>query len=180
MEVLSRDVLWCPSKQQLVYQWFDAEGNVILQQGRNFHPMAKQKCQTYGSPEDVLPIYYRATKASDTETSVTEETIGKEEAEHAVHRLVIVEDPLSAIKIARQSDCMPCLGSDLSRTKLKRLVRLYGAFLVWLDSDMYKNAQRMARRLEFLGAEARAVWTPLDPKRYSDTQICNMLLTNTI
>jgi len=91
--------------------------------------------------------------------------------------LVLTEDCLSAIKIARQSDAMPCLTSTLSPTKLNRLVRLYGAFVVWLDGNMFDKAQAMARQLQVLGANARAVYTPLDPKCYDDGNICNILLT---
>lgn len=94
--------------------------------------------------------------------------------------MVITEDCLSAIKVARQSDAMPALSSDLSRDKLKRLARLYGRFLVWLDGDMYPKAQRMARRLEYLGCEAKAVYTPLDPKCYDDETIRKILLTGAL
>jgi hypothetical protein len=84
---------------------------------------------------------------------------------------------LSAIKIARQSDAMPALSSDLPMKKLNRLARLYGAFLIWLDGDMYHKAQRIARRLQLLGCEAKAVYTELDPKCYDDATIRNVLLT---
>lgn len=164
MEILSRGALWSPSRQQLIFTFRDDNNEIILAQGRNFHPLAKSRYQTYGSPEDCLPIYYQNKETEGNNHSNT-------------RALVVVEDCLSAIKIARQSDSMPVLSSDLSRTKLKRLARQFGAFLVWLDSDMYHKAQRIAQRLEFLGCEAKAVWTPLDPKEYSDKEISNVLLT---
>jgi len=70
---------------------------------------------------------------------------------------------------------MPCLTSSLSTTKLNRLARLYGAFTVWLDGDMFHNAQKMCRQLQLMGCEARAIWTPEDPKCYEIEQIRNIL-----
>lgn len=121
---------------------------LLLYQARNFGEMAKQKYFTKGNPNDVVPIYYHDSPGRRTRL------------------LTIVEDCLSAIKISAVSDAMPVLGSDLSPQKLKRLVALYGAFLVWLDGNMYHKAQKMAQRLQMLGATAQAVYTPLDPKCY--------------
>ena len=84
------------------------------------------------------------------------------------------------MKIARQSDAMPCLTSTLSLTKLKRLRGLYGAFLVWLDGNMFDKAQRLARLLQLLGADAKAVYTELDPKCYKDKEISQVLLTGNL
>lgn len=159
-DLLQRKVSYSKSQDRLFFNFFDAEGNRIFSQARNFNPMAKSKYWTLGKAEDVLPIYYAKG------TSVDES--GK---------LVITEDCLSAIKIARQSDAMPALSSDLSLTKLKRLARLYGAFLVWLDGDMFHKSQRICRRLQLLGCEAQPVYTPLDPKCYDDATIRNVLLT---
>jgi Zn ribbon nucleic-acid-binding protein len=147
-QLLRANCLFSKQRQQLAFLWCDDSGNVILAQGRNFKADSKLKYITYGTPEDVLPIYYHRDGSRRT------------------NRLVIVEDALSAIKISSLSDSMPCLSSDLSRTKLNRLARLYGAFTVWLDSDMFHKAQRIARRLELMGCEAKAVWTELDPKCY--------------
>ena len=162
-ELLARRVSYSPSQNRLFFNFFDAEGNRIFSQARNFNPMAKSKYWTVGKAEDVLPIYYR--------------TVGHGTGDGRSSKLVITEDCLSAIKIARQSDAMPALSSDLSLTKLKRLARLYGAFLVWLDGDMFHKSQRICRRLQLLGCQAQPVYTPLDPKCYDDATIRNVLLT---
>ncbi len=91
---------------------------------------------------------------------------------------MVVEDPISAMKVARHTDfAMPALGSDLSMNKLARLARLPGLskVVVWLDGNMYPKAQRMAERLKHLGLEARAVYTEDDPKACSDSKIQEML-----
>lgn len=82
-----------------------------------------------------------------------------------------MEDCLSAIKIARQCDSYPLMTSTLSLKEIKRLAGRYTTFLVWLDGNKYDNAQGVARRLSFLGGKAKAIYTPLDPKEYSDAEI---------
>lgn len=159
-ELLARCVSYSRKEDRLFFNFYDADGTRILSQARNFNPMAKSKYYTIGKTDNCLPIYY-----------------AKEQGGSKLPVLVITEDCLSAIKIARQSDAMPALSSDLPLAKLNRLARLYGAFLVWLDGDMFHKAQRIARRLQLLGCEAQAVYTPLDPKCYDDATIRNVLLT---
>lgn len=159
-DLLARRVSYSKQEDRLFFNFYDADGTRILSQARNFNPMAKSKYYTIGKTEDVLPIYYDKQKERD-----------------GIRLLVITEDCLSAIKIARQSDAMPALSSDLPLAKLNRLARLYGAFLVWLDGDMFHKAQRICRRLQLLGCGAQAVYTPLDPKCYDDATIRNILLT---
>lgn len=166
-ELLARRVSYSPSQDRLFFNFYDAEGNRIFSQARNFSPLAKSKYWTVGKADDVLPIYY----STRIEEAKIQDGISK------TRELVITEDCLSAIKIARQSDAMPALSSDLSLTKLKRLARLYGAFLVWLDGDMFHKSQRICRRLQLLGCEAKPIYTPLDPKCYDDETIRNVLLT---
>jgi hypothetical protein len=169
-ELIQKKVKWSSRRKQILFCFYDNEENLLLYQARNFHTLAKQKYYTGGKPEEVLPIYY--CKKEDSGKETTTKVCGP--------RLVIVEDCLSAIKIARQSDSMPVLGSDLSLTKLNRLARLYGAFTVWLDHDMFHKAQRICRRLEALGCSANAVWTELDPKCYNDEEISKVLLTGSL
>lgn len=164
-ELLAKRVSFSPSQNRLFFNFYDADGERIFAQARNFSPLAKSKYWTVGKADDVIPIYYRSKEAY------------LQVGFHETGKLVITEDCLSAIKISRQNDAMPALSSDLSLTKLKRLARLYGAFLVWLDGDMYHKAQRICRRLQLLGCEAQAVYTPLDPKCYDDVTIGKVLLT---
>jgi hypothetical protein len=161
-ELLSCNVLGCSGRlgiPRLAFTFRDQDGQVILAQARNLEAGAKPKYITYGKPNEVLPIYY--FRSSERRTDC----------------LVLVEDCLSAIKLARLTDAMPCLASEVSPTKLKRLAGLYGTFLIWLDSDMYPKAQKMAHRLQLLGCKAHAVYTDLDPKCYEMKDIEATLLT---
>jgi len=93
--------------------------------------------------------------------------------------LLVVEDVLSAIKIARLRHdgycATPLLGSSMSKQAEKQLVKRYKNIHVWLDRDKAKNAVRIRNRLRSLGINSRAIITPLDPKEYNRTEISEWL-----
>lgn len=91
--------------------------------------------------------------------------------------LIITEDLLSAIKIARQGYAMPLWGSEASTPLLMRLKGICGGILVWLDSDKWKNAHDIVNRSQSIGLKAMCVFTNLDPKEYTDEKI-KYFLTN--
>ena len=86
--------------------------------------------------------------------------------------LILVEDVLSAIKIARTDDYsgVPLLGSSLSKEHEQRLKK-HKTVYVWLDRDKAKNAVRIKNRLRELGITSKAIITELDPKCYNKTEI---------
>lgn len=87
----------------------------------------------------------------------------------------MVEDAVSAAKIARQNDAMPCLGSYLPAKKLTRLRPFYESLIVWLDEDKLKEAREMAQMAKWLGFSTKVVYTELDPKEYSNEAIKGFL-----
>ena len=94
-------------------------------------------------------------------------------------KLLVVEDVLSAIKIARlrqEGYCAtPLLGSSMSKQAEQQLLKRYENISVWLDRDKAKNAIRIRNRLRSLGVSSKAIITPLDPKEYNRTEILEWL-----
>ena len=89
---------------------------------------------------------------------------------------MVVEDAVSAARIARQSDAMPCLGSYLPPNKMRALRLLgYDNLTMWLDEDKLKESRSIADKAKWLGFKTRVVYTPLDPKEYTDEQIKEIL-----
>lgn len=171
-ELISNDVVYSKSRNQLIFKLPDASNQSPCWQARNFSESARTKYYTQGEKEKCFPIYGRSDRNADTGLSTTEECRPLRQSRQPI--LVIVEDCISAIKIARQWASMPCLGSSLSRSKLTALRALVGPstrFVVWLDSNMYDKAQQIAQRLRLLGSKAYVVWTNLDPKCYDDKMI---------
>jgi hypothetical protein len=166
-EALSHGWKYSPKFDQLVFIFQDAEGNVGCTQARNFRSDAKTKDGkalpkyfNQGSAADVLPVFrWRAS------------TAGKS-LEVSSRKLVVVEDAVSAARIARQSDAMPCLGSYLPVRKLTALKLLnYEHISVWLDSDKLKEAMEIATKAKWLGLSSKVIYTDLDPKEYKDDEI---------
>jgi len=86
--------------------------------------------------------------------------------------VVITEDPLSAIKVSRQVDAIPCLGTNFPLHKINELRnRGYQHVVVWLDSDKWREGREIADKCKWIGMSATTLLTELDPKCYIDEQI---------
>jgi hypothetical protein len=151
---------YSPKWDQLTFIFYGNEGegkqqDVVCTQARNFSPSSKRKYFNQGSAGQSLPIFVSKS--------------GKQS-------LVVVEDAVSAAKIARQCDSMPCLGSYLPLSKMKALRLLnYATAVFWLDSDKLKESRQMAEQAKWLGFNTKVVYTELDPKEYDDKQIAEFV-----
>lgn len=88
--------------------------------------------------------------------------------------IVIVEDIISAMKIARLHEeycACPVLGSSLSYEMENQIVERFKKSAVWLDRDKASNALRISRKLKQRGITSRVIVTDDDPKEYSKGEI---------
>ena len=88
--------------------------------------------------------------------------------------IVIVEDIISAMKIARLHGdycACPVLGSSLSYDMENQIVEQYKKSAVWLDRDKAKNALLISRKLKQRGLESKVIVTDDDPKEHSKEEI---------
>ena len=88
--------------------------------------------------------------------------------------IVIVEDIISAMKIARlhgEYCACPVLGSSLSYDMENQIVEQYKKSAVWLDRDKAKNALLISRKLKQRGLESKVIVTDDDPKTYTKNEI---------
>jgi hypothetical protein len=159
-EALKHGWKYSPYYDQLVFIFRDQENKVACIQARNFRAGAKTKYYNQGSTASVMPIFKAPVGVWE---------MGR--------RVVVVEDAVSAARIARQSDAMPCLGSSLPVKKIAALKGLnYEQVLVWLDSDKLKEAREIETMCKWIGLSARTIYTELDPKCYSDKDIAKIML----
>ena len=87
---------------------------------------------------------------------------------------VLVEDILSAIKVARlrgEYSGVPLLGSTLSYQAEEQLSSQFKKILIWLDRDKAINALRIKRKFLQRGIDSRVIITDNDPKEYSKGEI---------
>lgn len=154
-ELVRNNVRYSPSREQLIFQWFGEYRKLILWQSRNFSTYAKAKASTHGNPSEVMNIVYKGCRPAGSPGDV----------------LVLVEDPVSALRVARQQDSMALLGSHISAEKLLRVRSLYKDVIFWLDHNKYRESQNLAMEAEILGLSTSVSTTVLDPKYLSDSEI---------
>lgn len=151
-------LVWSPSREQLIFQlgdcWQARNFNLALGSGNAKRPRAKNF--TSGDVNECLHIY------NTTDPSVVAGVGGT---------LVVVEDPVSALRIGRLCPSMPLLGSHLAAARLNAVAGLFEEVLVWLDSDKLAEARSISRRFQLAGVKSRTIYTDLDPKCYTDEQI---------
>jgi hypothetical protein len=117
------------------------------------------------------PIYDKESSCANTMPQCQ----GKEGTSLRTY-LTIVEDSLSAIKVARHTDSLPLFGSSVDNTKLARVTKGYNNALVWLDANKFPEAQSIAVRLALLGKNSRVVYTELDPKYCNIKEVLNEMV----
>jgi len=159
-ELLSNKVYYSGARNQLIFTFLDGEGKLLAYQARNLSAESKaRRYYTQGDVNSLLPIYHGP--ASNT------------------RKLVLVEDCLSAIKVASLADAgrdsMPCLGSGISLLKLTRLRSLYDELTVFLDGDMYHHALRIAKQAQMLGFKTQVVYSEHDPKEHDRKSLTSLL-----
>lgn len=165
---IKRGVVYSASRDQIIYQLGNVWQARNLKQGGSDGNSRRRfsKNFTSGNVNECLHIYgqVRAGDAGvegELQSGASNSTC-----------LVIVEDPVSAIRVAGAwSDSMPLLGSHLATSRLNALAGLYRAVVVWLDSDKLKEARGISERFRLVGVDARVIWTELDPKVYTNEEI---------
>lgn len=112
------------------------------------------------------PAYTEAASGGLQRSSEGQGSVGqRQEGDDGVRRCVcLVEDSLSAIKVARVMDAIPLFGSSINNDKLVRILKGYDRVYVWLDENKFTTAQSIAVRCQLLGVDAKVVYSQLDPK----------------
>lgn len=148
-DLIYRDVGWSKRREQLIYQFYGSDEDLVLWQARNFRAGTSHKDRFYtaGSPTDVIATYY-SRKSTDT--------------------ACLVEDCISAIVVANSgmSNGIPCFSAAMSEKKLARIAKLYKKVFIWLDADKFKEGQKIARQLGLLGVTCKVLFSKDDPKEY--------------
>jgi len=132
----------------MVFPIFDTMGTLLMWQARYFGTEKRYpKYITKGKPNEIIHI------------------LGKGE------KLVIVEDLLSAIKVARVQRCVPLWGSNPSMVFLNRLRSVTNHIVIWLDPDKQLEAQKLRKRVSVLFDTVEIISSIGDPKDYETQEI---------
>jgi hypothetical protein len=90
--------------------------------------------------------------------------------------VVLVEDLISAHKVAQVAPCIPLFGTMIPDIVIKELLRLKRPVALWLDDDQYGILSKKINRLQsLLGQSVRFIHTKKDPKALSLDEIKEVL-----
>lgn len=90
--------------------------------------------------------------------------------------ITLVEDIVSAHKVAQVSTCVPLFGTRLYNPHIYYLINENKPVVLWLDADQEHDVKKLAWQLEsVIDQKIRVVVTPKDPKCYTTEQITKVL-----
>ena len=169
-QMLQNNLYYSAARDQLIFG-FEADGKLLAYQARNLNPVSKSKrYYTCGDINELLPIYPCRHSLPNSDNS---------------RRLVLVEDCLSAIKVASVfddlsqtplgADSMSLLGSGINLKKLTQLRRSYDFLDVFLDPDMWHKSLNIVKQAQLLGFQARPIQSDRDPKEHSYQELLDKL-----
>lgn len=122
--------------------------------GRKLEPVGTSKWKVYGDKSSYV------------------EVIGQQLSTE----VVLVEDLISAHKVAQVATAVPLFGTSVSDRVLKVLIDLGKPVALWLDNDQYSLLSKKIGRLQALtGLSVRHINTRKDPKAYSLDEIKEIL-----
>lgn len=160
-DLLLNNVLYSNSISRLIFPIYNSDWSIIAWQGRYFgdneETKKKQKWFGRGNLRDTFNI------------------LGNKES----NRLVLTEDILSAIKVAKMDVmAMPLYGSFVGRERFKWLLTILGREVkieVWLDPDKRTEAIKEAKMGILCGLITHPILSTKDPKEHTFLEIEEIL-----
>jgi len=148
-------VMWSERWSRIIFPYFN-EAELLAWQGRYVgDDKTKAKWFSQGKIHEIIhPVQVTQRKA------------------------VLVEDIVSAIKVAKIKGAIPLFGSSISAKQILRLKTVVDEVWYWLDPDMRAKSVKMARLSELLGLKAHVIFSDHDPKEHSHDDIENILREN--
>lgn len=159
-EIIHNKILWSEKYKALIFPYFDVYGNLNAWQARNFetvghgNTLGKSKWFSQGNLKN---LYHILPFGGNSST------------------IVLVEDIVSAIKVARVTPCMPIFGSTIGLDRFKTLYNRFSEVKIWLDPDKRKQSLLEAKKAQQLGLTVKVVMSDRDPKEYDEFAIMEIL-----
>lgn len=148
-------IKWAAEREKLFFPVYDQHGKIVLYQVRNFNN-AGSKYVTYGKKEDVLAVF--GTDLGNPPK------LGN-------RFVIVVEDFVSAMVVARKYPCMALFGSTIGKARLLALAGAYDGIFFWLDPDKKSDSvQAMTFAAQYF-TTAACIVTDKDPKELTQAQI---------
>lgn len=153
-EISANKIGWSEQYERLIFPVWDVGGNLLFFQGRKFPTDGGRhsKYVTGGQSQDVFHL------------------LGPDDPS-----IVLVEDAVSAIKVARVAQVMPLWGSTIGPERIRRLSMSFKRLVIWLDKDKAEYSLKTRLKASPYFDEVRSIITDKDPKWYNDLEIKEIL-----
>lgn len=146
-EIIRERIAWNPEKESLVFPIYD--GEILVATNERY----------FGTNQD-HPKYYTSGRIHQYYQRMGTGPI-----------CCIVEDFVSAIKIARQFAAIPLFYSVVAKRLILNLVESYQTIYIWLDRDKAKESIKAAARCRQWIPNCGTIISEHDPKCYTDEEI---------
>ena len=160
-------IYWSKSKQALVFPRYSAQGKEL--------PGAESKKEGVGFTSFQTRGFPKSIRTYKDKNCLISATIGKE----GTRRIFLVEDYISAIRIAKLGECaFPLMGTGLPDPQFEYLLTKADKVGIMLDNDNHqvKKAQiKLKNRFEAHGKTVRLYSLAKDPKEYNDEALKELL-----
>ena len=159
-EIRDNKIGWSETYGQLIYPCFDLYGNLLLYQGRAFNERLcpGARFHTEGQTEKVYHILQNNTNYPFDDVPF-------------LNHVVVVEDMVSCIKVARHMPCLVLFGSIISAERLINLGKRFRRLSIWLDKDKAIYAVKRAQVAMPMFDDVFVIISERDPKEYNDEQL---------
>lgn len=154
---------WSENYERLILPYYDSSGNLLMWQGRYFPANGdttskRPKYFTQGRADSILALF------------------GNSDADEQA--VCVVEDFVSAIKVARVHSAICLWGSELSLNKLKRIAIKFTKLFIWLDKDKASHSAKCEVKARPYFTGVTGIYTTYDPKCYTTEEIRKWLSPN--
>ncbi len=147
-------IKWSQNANALIFPVYNNNEKVCLYQLRSFLPHTP-KWMTIGKVAEVCSVF----KPTESVIQIDKDLV------------VIVEDFLSAIKVAKVANAVPLFGASLAQKKAVHLAKKFDKLIIWLDADKYGKAVEYKERYQSLFKFVYVIRSHKDPKDYMEYQI---------
>lgn len=152
-DLLANNSVWSESRQRLYFPIYGEQG-LLAFQGRYFGDVNSSNEKKWWGKGDFRNIFALFGKPGRS--------------------LVLVEDVISAIKLARITQSMWLSGNAIGKDRWQRLFKLIPRGLqciIWLDPDMRTHALKEMRLGASYGINTSVIYSDKDPKEHSYEEI---------
>ena len=160
-EINRHRIGWSAQYERIIFPIYDDAGNLLMWQGRycpfsNSPSEKRSKYFTQGRVESVLALFGTPPSADGM--------------------VCLVEDFISAIKVARVCSSLCLWGSEVSLTRLKRVSLLFPHIILWLDNDKAAHSIKCVTKARPYFEKVSGIYTDHDPKTYSTEELKQWIL----